>query len=54
MSAHSAPGVEQEDREAFAVWIEVWIGGNVSPPVFGGFVWRVAEMEVLRQRAFAQ
>lgn len=54
MTADASAGIEDEDREILALGIEVRMCRNVLPPILGRFLRRVAKMEGLRKRAFAQ
>ena len=54
MALNPAPGVQENNREAFHLRVEVRVSGNVPPPVGGCQFRRVTEWKVLRGGALPQ
>jgi len=54
MPSNTSPGVQQEHNETLDFWVEYRVIRNMSAPVFGCSVWRVAEGHVFGQWAVAE
>ena len=54
MAFDPAAGVQEQNAKAFTLRIEVRIGRHMQAPVIGGFLRRVAKLQVLGRGAFPQ
>src|SRR4051812_26739513 len=54
MAFHSPTRIQKKRDEAFALGIKIRVRKQVGIPVLNDLLWCVTNLQVLRQRAFAQ
>ena len=54
MTFYPSAGVENQDAEAFAIWIVTRIRFDVYVPILGGADRCIAELHIFGHRAFAE
>jgi len=54
MAFDALSGVQQQHGQTFAIRVKMRVGGNVQPPIVGGFVGRLALLQAVRRWTLAQ
>jgi hypothetical protein len=54
MAFDTAAGIEHQRNETFTLWGEIRVRGDVQPPIIGGFLRGVAQLQTLRRPTFPQ